>query len=56
MKIDADPESVFDVHQIFRLNKLVAACSDIRVNKEMRSIEVTSNCYYNYYYYFYHYY
>ena len=54
-KIDADQESVRDVHQIFRLNKLVAACSDIRVNKEMRSIEVTSNYYYNYYYYFYHY-
>ena len=27
---------------VLRLNKLVAACSDIRVNKEMRSIEVTT--------------
>ena len=32
----------FDFHSIHSLNKLVAACSDIRVNKEMRSIEVTS--------------
>ena len=35
-----DPSMFWDI--FLRLNKLVAACSNIRVNKEMRSIEVTT--------------